>query len=197
MSSYALNYFNSNHYHSRNWLKLLSLLLVMMFSFTTYSSPTTAATRSKKIQAVFVLNFMIYTKWKTDLADGLNLCLIGDVSFSDASDMINGRTVNGRLLNVKKIKGILKVSLSAVQDCHAIFIANSYPKQDLDDLLKSLSKKSILTISERKSFIDDGGMINLIVVNKKQKFEINKSSADVAGISFSSKLLQLSHKLIE
>jgi len=69
-------------------------------------------------------------------------------------------------------------------------------EDDIKDILVSLSKKHILTISDVDSFIEVGGIVQFVTVGRKIKFKINNKSAQKAGIKISSKLLRLAIKVV-
>jgi hypothetical protein len=56
-----------------------------------------------------------------------------------------------------------------------------------------LNDANILTVSEGETddFIKAGGMINLVIVDNKIRFQINDNAAKKAGLTISSKLLSL------
>ncbi|NIS09104.1 MAG: YfiR family protein, partial [Candidatus Dadabacteria bacterium] len=62
---------------------------------------------------------------------------------------------------------------------------------DIGQNLEKLQEGNILTISHKKDFAINGGIINFIVVNNKINFEINLEQAKKSNIAISSKLLRL------
>lgn len=63
-------------------------------------------------------------------------------------------------------------------------------------MTRSLEGKPILTISDGRSFAEQGGLIGLARKGKKINFTINKSSVDKSGLKISSQLKSLA-KVIE
>ena len=83
-----------------------------------------------------------------------------------------------------------------LNECQILFI-NSVMKPSLAHLLTASAPRSILTISDSKGFAAAGGMIELVPVRDKIRFEINKRSAQNANLRISSHLLRLATTVIE
>ena len=49
----------------------------------------------------------------------------------------------------------------------------------------------VLTIGESPDFLREGGIINLLLVGRRVRFEVNPDAAARAGLRLSSQLLQL------
>ena len=61
----------------------------------------------------------------------------------------------------------------------------------IDELLAGLRHKPVLTVSDADDFTKQGGIIQLRLVDRKIRFEINVDAAERAGLNISSKLLSL------
>ena len=73
---------------------------------------------------------------------------------------------------------------------------SSSERDSLKEVLSFFRGKPVLTISEVNGFIEQGGIINFIIVNDKIRFEINERVAKESGLKISSKLLRLARKVI-
>ena len=58
-------------------------------------------------------------------------------------------------------------------------------------LCGQLKDSPVLTVSDVDGFAQQGGMVNLLLVNNTVKMEINQAAAEGAGLQISSKLLKL------
>lgn len=58
-------------------------------------------------------------------------------------------------------------------------------------IIAVLSGWSVITVSDIQGFIKAGGIIGLMVENKKVRFEINIAAAEQSGLKISSKQLSL------
>jgi hypothetical protein len=74
--------------------------------------------------------------------------------------------------------------------CHVLFI----PRQSAvpaPTLLMRVATRPVLTIGETPTFLDEGGILNLRVIDGRVRFEVNMASASRAGLGLSSQLLRL------
>jgi hypothetical protein len=60
-----------------------------------------------------------------------------------------------------------------------------------------LEAAPVLTVSETNDFIDSGGMIALVRNRDRIRWEINRSSAESAGLRLSAQLLSMAVKVVE
>ena len=58
-------------------------------------------------------------------------------------------------------------------------------------VLDAAAAAGVLTIGEGESFATYGGVIGLLVENRKVRFDVDTTAAQVAGLRVSSKLLAL------
>ena len=65
------------------------------------------------------------------------------------------------------------------------------------NILESVKEQGILTIADTKGFLEAGGIINLMMEEKKVRFEINMVAAKKSGIQIRSQLLRLAKKVIK
>ncbi len=143
-----------------------------------------------QVKAAFLYNFAKFVDWPGDaLGNGngpLVIGVIGDDPFGGALDQaINGKTVKGRTLVVRRLKWG-----QDLRSCHVLFISSSEQKR-LREIIESLRGASVLTVGDMGQFNQHGGIINLILEANKVRFEINSRGADQARLRISSKLLSL------
>ncbi len=74
--------------------------------------------------------------------------------------------------------------------CHILFISSSEESQ-LKEILATLDKTSVLTVSDISQFTRRGGMIQFVVAANKVRFEVNVTSAERTGLILSSQLLKV------
>lgn len=70
-----------------------------------------------------------------------------------------------------------------IETCHILFISRISGSK-LSELLKELEGKPILTISDTPGYAKKGVMINMIVQQNNNYYEINEKSANLAGFKF-------------
>jgi len=143
-----------------------------------------------QIKAAFLYNFAKFVEWPTDaFADPrapIVVGIVGEDPFGSVLDkIVLGKTVNGRVLEIKRLK-----PGPDLRNCHILFL-NSSEKKHLAPILESLQGSSVLTVGETDRFAQSGGVINFIFEENKVRFEINSETAARAGLKISSKLLAL------
>ncbi len=74
--------------------------------------------------------------------------------------------------------------------CQVLYIGPS-ERERLPGILKGLDGRPVLTVTDIPDPDPNGGIINLRIVAKKIRFQIDKNVAEAAGLDLSSKLLVL------
>lgn len=165
----------------------IALLIVLLSA--SCSTPRAASTNEYALMALYIYNFAKFTHWPAESFDSedaaLELCVLGDDPFESALDDIAGKTVKTRTLTIKRYPRVAIVS-----GCHILFISRS-EQHRLGLILRDIRQLPILTVSDIESFSLLGGMIALFVQEQRVRFAVNPGAAVGAGISVSSKLLEL------
>ena len=115
----------------------------------------------------------------------IQIGLLGQIPFPEALEVLDGKTVQGRKLVVKRL-----ADLSAAADCQVLFIGAS-EKSRLSEIIAELKDRPVLTVSEVDGFAERGGMVNLVSGQNRVGMEINREAAGRARLSISSQLLKL------
>src|SRR6185295_2729511 len=125
-----------------------------------------------QLKAAFLFNFAKFVQWPEKAFASSNapvvIGVLGDDPFGPLlKDTVEGKSVNGRKLQIKYFK-----RTDTITGCHILFIGRS-EKEGVATVLAGLAGKSILTVADFDGFAHRGGMMNLIVVGKGVRFEIN------------------------
>lgn len=179
---------NSTSAHNGLFRALLVLALILVcFPATSRSQE---APQEYTVKAAILYRFAKFVDWPEDAFQGpsspIILCVLGEDRFGSSLDFIEGKTVNGRDLVVRR-----NVNINGLKECHMVFISES-EKYRLGQIVDSLRDSSVLTVSDMDHFARSGGIISLKTVDNKIRFEINMESAQRSGLHISSKLLKLS-----
>jgi hypothetical protein len=141
-----------------------------------------------RVKAAYLLNFAKFVDWPEnkfpDPSAPLNICLFGEDPFGRMFDqMVEGETVNAHKIVMQRLSGG-----AALNSCHILFI----PRGE-KNVAKTLAaaRPGILTVGDGDSFLRDGGMIVLIIDNRRVRFDINQRAAAEAMLRVSSRLLTL------
>jgi hypothetical protein len=143
-----------------------------------------------QVKAAFLYNFAKFVDWPVEAlpesSTDMILCILGEDPFgTDLEETVQGKLVNGRRLGIKRFK-----SPSGLKGCHILFISSSEGNR-VAEILATLRGASVLTIGEMERFARLGGIINFTMEDNKVRFEINVDAAAQAGLKISSKVLKL------
>jgi hypothetical protein len=156
------------------------LLLVVGPGMGLAESPTSL---EYKVKGAFLLNFAKFTKWPADDSP-ITIGIIGEDPFGSTLDqLVAGETIGTRPIVVKRL-----APSDDLSQCRILFIPKSV---DAADVLKHVVSPGVLTVGESEDFLDAGGVIRLLIEDKKVRFEVNMDAAERAHLTISSQLLKL------
>ncbi len=155
------------------------------------AEPPPEAALEYQIKAAFLYNFAKFVVWPPEVfRDPESILVVGVLGrdpFGEILDRaVQGKTVNGRTLVVRRFPG-----LAVLGPCHILFISAS-ERGRMKEILEAVQGGHVLTVGEVDRFTRQGGIINLALVEDRVHFEINIDAAAHAGLTVSSKLLSLS-----
>lgn len=162
------------------------LLLVLMIT----ASPCFAEAASEAaVKVAFLYNFFKFIEWPETIAgpNHYTLCLTSHNDFGNNLLMLEGKTVNGKPLNV-----IQDIAVKDLKTCHMLYVsANDNPA----DYARELKGLPIVSVSDKSGFIEQGGIIGLLQDGNRLGFEINLNGADAGKLRFSAQLLKLAKNI--
>ena len=146
------------------------------------------------IKMLYTYKFGKFTQWPDKIFNSTNqnfrYCILGQNQFSQTNlEIITGKLIRGVPVFVEIFNTGLapKEVLSA---CQILFISIS-EKHRFGTVLMSLNKAPVLTVSDIPGFSTKGGMITLVKRQGNIRFQINPIVLQQAGLSISSKILEL------
>lgn len=161
------------------------LLLGLVLTFA--GSATMAATDAA-LRAAVIYNIARFVQWPPSSAsERFEICTFGDNPVSAALDLLEGKTLNGALVSVRAVQRDRELS-----GCHLLYIAEGKAERmNAMATMLANSGAATLTVSDAPSFLASGGMVQLVIVNDRQRFRINKALAEKSQLGINAKLLQL------
>ena len=163
----------------------LPVLILLLAAHALPAPAQEGGSREYELKAAFIYNFIKYVDWPSDPGPNIVLGVYGKDPFGSALDAVNGKTIRGKTLVVRRLSD--RRDLAKVQ---ILFLCNS-EKDRLRSLLDSLRGGSILTIGEMPGFAQNGGIIGFRAENNKVRFDIDPDAAQRARLKVSSYLLRL------
>ncbi|WP_224984097.1 YfiR family protein [Geomonas agri] len=147
------------------------------------------APQEYQVKGAMVYNMAKYIEWPTDAFSGsgapLVVCSLGRGPFTAALEQYRGKTVLGHPLHVKRVQ-----PGEDLGECH-LLVVSGVEKRYLAGILDQARKRSLLTVSDHPDFARLGGMIGLVEIEGRVRFEINVKAAQQSRFRISSQLLKL------
>jgi hypothetical protein len=143
-----------------------------------------------QVKAAYIYNFGKFVKWPASSAvnqgNSFTICVLGDDPFGSVlQSTLAGESVDGMTVTIKRIpkpedaSGCRILSLGATEESH------------LRQILAALGQTPVLTVSDIPDFSKRGGMIQFVMEGSRVRFEINRTSAESAGLILPSELLKV------
>lgn len=174
----------------QNVTRPLLTACIVLFSAGTLLSQTGAGDE-QRLKAAFVFRFPQFVTWPSAAISGRNsfdICVAESQGTATAlREITSGESQNGLPLRVRE--NPVELNLAG---CHVLVLPGSRPDRDL---LKRAAGMPILTVGDSANFLDEGGIIQLKVVDRRVRFEISMPAAVRAGVTLSSQLLRLASQV--
>jgi hypothetical protein len=143
-----------------------------------------------QIKAAFVYNFLKFVEWPAEVFhrpdEPLVVAIVGEGPTAEATEQfLATKQVGERRILVRRVGW--EEPLAGV---HAVFVTEGDAKK-LHHVLAAASVRPILSIGEGESFASSGGLIGLVIEQRKVRFDIDMAVAEATGLKVSSKLLAL------
>ena len=143
-----------------------------------------------QVKAALLLNFVRYSDWPVGAFAKTNspyvIGIVGRDPFgADLEKAFEGKTNKGRPFLLKRVS-----SDQEIRVCHLLFVPSSERRRSRD-LLEKLQGAPVLTVGESSDFLDQGGVINLLLKNGSVPFEINLEPARIARLKLDANLLKV------
>lgn len=168
---------------------LLVFACLLVANAMTFAKAQTRTEDEHLLKAAYIYNFAKFTSWPENTwqekASPLNICTMGKDPLISGLKRLSGKIIKERSVIITSIK-----NTQATNNCHLLYIAKS-EKNRYQRILKSMSDKPVLTISELPNFSELGGMIELNNKNDQNHFIINLAATRNTGLEISARLLSL------
>lgn len=170
------------------WRVVSAAFLFCLFALATAAENSSANSKDK---ADFLYNFSKLVEWPTNAFATADSPFVMGIAGSDDSfdkqlrQAVKGKKVGGRKVIVRQIQ-----QPDEGPGCQLLFISQADGSHQVP-FLKSVAGKSVLTVGESESFLEEGGIIRFVLIDGKVRFEIFLGAAEKAGLRISSKLLLL------
>jgi hypothetical protein len=175
--------------------------------------------REYKVKAAFIYNFLKFVvggrfglaeseSESTDPNGTLWVGVVGTVPAQESFADLQGKPVKDKRIALRFFKGWEDLKdadqktsaehpqLGEMRKCHVLFFCPS-EKPFLARALPPLQKDGILLIADTPGFLEAGGVINLVIEEKRVRFEINLAAAARGKLQIRSSLRRLAIRTVE
>jgi hypothetical protein len=140
-----------------------------------------------QVKAVYLYNFAKFIDWPpgSNKAGTFTVCVLGRDPFGPILDeTLAGDTIGGRKPIARR------VASAGESQCEILYISSSEAGR-VKQILATIDKPGVLTVSDLPDFATGGGMIQFVMKENKVRFEVNLAAAEKAGLNVSSQLLKV------
>ena len=142
------------------------------------------------VKGTYLYKFIPFVEWPASAfaapAAPLTICVFGNDPFGPSLVQAVRDLKGNRPAAVQDIQ-----SLDAVSQCQILYAGNDAP---LADVLHAADGKPILTVTESQN--GSHGIINFVLEGPHVRFDIDDAAAAKSGLTISSKLLGLAHRVL-
>ena len=160
---------------------LAQCLGVLVFAGRAYGQ----SVEEKQIKAVFIYNFTQFIEWPTEAFESPQDPFVIGVLGENALGKYLEEAVAGEHYKSRPIEVRYYATQKDVGKCQILYVGS------LANPGKTTRERPVLTIGERQDFMQQNGLLRFYTERNKVRIEINEQAANEAGLTISSKLLQL------
>jgi hypothetical protein len=147
--------------------------------------PLAASEPEDELKAATVLSFLRYSEWPAAPAGDPSLTV--GVLGRPALLLTFRKALEGKMVENRPVKVMELPAEPAPGCCQIVFLVSDKPA----DLKTALAHSThALTIGVSDQFLELGGAIQLLIVDGRMSFEVNREVLERSGITVSSKLLR-------
>lgn len=173
---------------TNNLLALCRLGLVVLLLAGSWESALAqpAAYEAEDVKAAFLYHFATFVLWpEEERTESPFIIAVLDAEriAAELEAYLPGRSIQGRPMRVQRLE-----SLDELGDAAVLFIGPSQNER-LPQLLRQISDRQLLVVTDARGALDLGSMINFRLVDRRVRFEISLPAAERAGLELSSRLL--------
>lgn len=171
-------------------------ILFILFSYLLFTSsivvvPDQAEESVAKIKAIYIYNFTKYIEWPENYKEGsFVIGFIGsNRALFDQLSVIGTKRVGTQPIEVRNIS-----TIESTDKFNIIYILSDNSTQ-LSEVISKVKGKSTLIVTDKPGLAKQGAGINFVIVDSKQKIELNKANIEKYKLKVATTLLEMSVKV--
>ncbi|VAW33955.1 hypothetical protein MNBD_DELTA03-1823 [hydrothermal vent metagenome] len=186
--------------HLRMALVILALIASSMVVSLAAAGGGEPVIKQVQVKAVYLYNFLHFVTWPNyqEEKEKKVVKVIGVLGDQELGRSLTELARRLRQRGRTTIKVILYSSYRPDLDfsaCHILFIGRSQA-DNFKMIVARLKGRPILTVADARHFLSAGGMIELVEMEGRIRYQVNLSAARTAGLRLSSQLLESALKVI-
>ncbi len=144
------------------------------------------------VKAAYLFNFLLFVTPPAvtgAVPEHVVIGILGEDPFGECFKEVEGKLIGDqqRALRVRRLGRY--VERMDIGHCDLLFVSKS-ERKSMDRILAAVRGRPILTVADDERFLAAGGMIRLLVVDDRVRWEINRTALTAAGLSGSSQLFR-------
>jgi len=145
-----------------------------------------------QVKAAYLLNFAKLASWpEQPTPDRSEPFRIGVVGGDDEFLDVLGKTIKGKAVADRPVSVVRINADDQLKSCWVVLIRASAGRKRTQEIIAAGAAAGVLLVGEDDGFLQQGGMINLILQDGKVRFAVNRSALAQAGIQVSPEFLRL------
>lgn len=171
---------------------VIAALLLSCMATTSHAKPDLVA-EEYQIKAAYLYRFLAFIHRDSDTGfprhtKQCSIAIIGKDPFGNSFAPVEGRKIPGSEA-VVRIDRQDEIKAASTNDCHIVFICRS-EKERVAMLLEQCRHIPVLTVSDMEGFLEAGGMLCLVQVDGRLRWEISLPALKAAGLRLDAQLLR-------
>lgn len=155
-----------------------------------------------KVKAVYLYNFARSMEWPEHPKLPSDVFRIGVLGNSPVSGYLKSiaakrQVTNKRTQKQQRMDTQEFTSLDQVSDCHMLFISESFPDTEIEELLVRFRKMPVLLVGETDGFASGQGEAELLLINGGVRFNLNLPAMKVKQLKIDAKLLKAANHIYD
>jgi hypothetical protein len=147
---------------------------------------------ANQVKAAFLYHFGTYVQWPTATElEPITIAVLDEPRVGEElAAFVPGRTVQGRPVEVVAVTAIEDAA-----DAEIVFIGREHNER-LASTIARLEGQPTLVVTDARDGLDQGAMINFVLVDSRVRFEISVPRSAQAGLMLSSRLLSAAQRVV-
>ena len=159
---------------------IMLMLALLVGPYVTMRAAAAAPPSEYEVKALLLRQLVNYVDWPAN--SPTLICVVGSDPFGPYLE----RAFSDQRVRLRR----LSANSGLLAQCALVFVAAS-ESAVVPDLLSRLAARGALSVSDMPTFTERGGMISMLMVDRRVKFYIDLEHARSSQLRINAKLLQL------